>query len=129
MSRFQEVASIADHLGIIASRIELSAVAERIEKISTKKQGNCLDPGGSGVRDWVRRQLAPEFKPNRKNDDRFVKIGVFHFWSWDAERYGPPPTGGCGTNVDTMRSPTYRLIDAKPIDRTAYRVAAQRKAK
>lgn len=35
---------------------------------------------------------------------------------------GPRPTESCGNAVDTVRSPTYRLIDAKPIDKTAWNV-------
>lgn len=96
----------------------------------------CLtDRLGTGIFIWVKSRLLErgffDFGWDSEPEERHVTC-VFHFPSWDAEKYGewddhPQIT----TLIEQMasgvqRSPVQRLRDAKPINRTTYKVASEK---
>jgi hypothetical protein len=122
--RRSEVANAVAAIGASVSEHDIDLLAERLTKISAVQEGNCLDIGGCSVKDWVRLQLndlnaLP--KAERGGKDTWHVVGILHFPSWDYA-FGQPYKGDVGGTVDTTRSPTYRLRDATPIDKTAWRV-------
>jgi hypothetical protein len=125
--RRREVVEAVAAIGAIVSDGEIDCLARRLEKISTAKKGNCLDIGGSSVRDWVRMQLndlnhLPVDGCGGK--DTWHVVGVLHFPSWDYAM-GEPYKGDVGGPIDTTRSPIYRLRDATPVNNTAWRVCGK----
>lgn len=124
-----EVVECIKQIGADVTEDVIDLLANRLAERCDRTCG-CLSRGGSSVRDWVRLQLNDAKLLPKNVDDNFDMwhvVGVLHFWPWDEEKYGPKPAESCGAAVDTMRSPIYRLRDADPIDRTAWRVSKKSK--
>ena len=124
-----EVEECIRSLGVEPTQDLVSSLAERLETIVFNKErkrrvDGCLKIGGSSVKDWIRCKLAErgEFPISCIDTNMSHVVGTLHFYPWDEEKYGPKPTESCGTAIDMMRSPTMRLVDAKPIDKTAWNV-------
>lgn len=124
VTRRDEVARYLTELGREPSERQIDRIARELDS-RCNRAGGCLSVGGSSVKDWIRLWFSDREPPGKQLDDIEHVTAVLHFWAWDEEAYGPPPTEWCGTNVDTMRSPTYRLRDSSPIDRVAWKVAGK----
>lgn len=127
--RKAEVESCLCNLGVEARPRLIIEIAAELEVAITsvdreRRVKGCLSIGGSSVKDWIRLRLARDglFPAGCELGDLSHVVGTLHFYPWDEEKYGPKPTESCGNAVDTVRSPTHRLIDAKPIDKTAWNV-------
>ena len=122
-ARIGELQMHADEIGLAVSAQEIAKAADAIDKLAGDRDG-CISLGGSSVKDWLRLRFAS--KHGGRIDDTDHVTAILHFWPWDRDKYGPQPTGSCGTNIDTMRSPTWRLREANPVNRTAMRVAGRK---
>lgn len=127
--RKAEVESCLCNLGVEIGDRLVDEIAAELEVVVTGRRGKkrvdgCLSIGGSSVKDWVRLRIARGglLPAGCATIDFSHTVGTLHFYPWDEEKYGPRPTESCGNAVDTVRSPTHRLIDAKPIDKTAWNV-------
>lgn len=91
------------------------------------KGWGCISPGGCSVRSWIQYWLVERgaFPVGEMLQEEKTVTCVFHFWPWDTDKYGPQPTEDVGTNLDTMRSPVWRIQKASPINRVACRVTGQ----
>ena len=126
--RYDEVHRQIKSLGIKPTKRLTTTIATKITLAAQNQDDSeelgAISVGGSSVRDWIRLELCDRgyFKIGGLTTRRLV-IGIFHFWPWDIERYGPQPTEYCGSNIDTTaRSPIPRLAHKSPMDIVAWRV-------
>ena len=130
MTRTEEVTSHLSQIGVELNEATVCMICGELDKITKNSQG-CLSVGGSSVRSWIQYWLFRRgvLSTGGTIDESVDVTCIFHFWPWDVERYGPQPTGSVGANLDTMRSPTWRVGDANPVNRTACKVTGKKMAK
>lgn len=106
--------------------------AKRKEAGASSRCTQCLDPGASGVKCFIRSRLLeihPFVPPVQCVEETRLTVEL-HFWPWDEERYGKwedePKTHNRETTREA-RSPLHRIAKspATPINRQTYRVAGK----
>lgn len=106
-----------DDLTLIMLAHELARVQHRC---------GCLHPGGGGVDTWIASRVSQLglIEVGCCNPDADHSCGTFHFWAWDEAKYGPWEEGKqAEKSSQTARSPTTKLRESKPVNRTTWKVA------
>jgi hypothetical protein len=126
VTRIEEVTNHLSQIGVELTSDTVDKICGELDKI-TKNAKGCLSVGGSSVRSWIQYWLFKRgvLSTGGTIDDQKDVTCIFHFWPWDVEQFGPQPTENVGTNLDTMRSPTWRVGEANPINRTACKVTGK----
>lgn len=127
--RVDEIKKHLEALDVEPVEVLIDLIESDLRK-RTKGCFGCISPGGSSVRSWIQYWLVMRglLPVGQKIQGIDTVTCLFHFWPWDCDKYGPQPTGDVGTNLDTMRSPIWRVRDANPINRVACRVTNKRMA-